>query len=112
MASRGFTLPDLMIKIPQLSLHPSLGDLSQLIRKRGTGHGLRELRLVSKKVGAIATSAIVTCTVHLGEGSASPSPQQLVQMMGDVQQLRHLSVILTVTSGEGLYGRDCESNPS
>lgn len=80
-----------MTMLPQL--HPT-----QLLSDRHAG--VRQLRLVSKDVCAVATSAVTSCTVHLGVGLALPDPHQLVKLMGrGQQQLACLSVIVTVASG-------------
>lgn len=83
------TLADLMTLLPEL--HPT-----HLSRTKASK--LRHLRLVSKEIGSMVHAAVHSCSVNLGEGGASPSPEQLVRILGRAH-LKELTVHVTVTAG-------------
>lgn len=83
------SLPDLMRMLPQLHLRHL--ESSKLVT-------LRQLCLVSKEMRSMVMSAVTSCTVHLGCGGASPSPQQLARRICGAKLLS-LEVSITVVSG-------------
>lgn len=85
------SLADMMVKVPALVLH-----LTHLIKTKVLK--LKQLRLVSKEFKGMAEAAMRLCSVHLGEGGASPSPQRLGRLLGQAK-LSVLRVNVTVTAG-------------
>lgn len=61
------------------------------------------MRLVSKDTLCLAMRALSSLAVHLGDGSNSPDPQQLVKLTEGhaLENLGTFSVTLGITSGEG-----------
>lgn len=92
------TLADLMTMLPEL--HPT--HLSQ-----NKASKLKHLRLVSKEMGSMVHAAVHSCSVNLGEGGASPSPEQLVRLLGRAH-LKELTVNVTVTAGVSFSGADTD----
>lgn len=90
MASDGPTLPDMLAKVPSLvarCVRPHLGRLQ----------AIKALRLVSKEVGCLAMSGVISCSLQLGS-CASLTPRQVVQMMHSAR-LQNLTVTVITTSG-------------
>lgn len=83
------SLTDMMASVQPLHL-------SNLIKTYGLN--LKRLRLVSKEISGMANAGSKNCSVHLGEGGASPSPQQLGRLLGEAE-LSCLTVNVTVTAG-------------
>lgn len=78
-----------MTTIP--GLHPRCLADTEIVR-------VKQLRLVSKEVGRLALSSVVSCEVHLGEGGGFPTPQQLAGLLAGVT-LKQLHITVTVSSG-------------
>lgn len=89
MCLDGPSLCDLMTMLPQL--HPKQLVLTQAAT-------LKQLRLVSKEMNSLASAAVNSCDVHLGQGAASPSPQQLARLFVGAMP-RKMTVNLTLESG-------------
>lgn len=89
MSGHTIMLPDLMVLLPDL--HPGT-----LVRNQVAT--LKELRQVSKEIGVLASLAITSCEVHLGQGAGAPFPEHLVKLLAGTQ-LKKFKVIVTVMSG-------------
>lgn len=91
MADAGPTLLDLMNLLSDL--HPR-----HLMSIKACT--IRQLRLVSKEMASLASTAVTSCVVHFGEGGGSPSPRQLVKLFPG-SQLQCLKIIVTVVTSGG-----------